>query len=137
MMLRQEGALDRSIDRKVRILMRLRKELSSPPITPTDQDKSAGMESSKEVLMSDNARGNTRIVEAEDLKMNDRRGNVIENKGSRLDHQGPGANVMENKTSYARDPGMSLKTEGLIGNAELYGKSESRNQKLENKAASF
>ena len=32
MMLRQEAALDRSIDRKVRILLKLREESNNPPI---------------------------------------------------------------------------------------------------------
>ena len=53
MMLRQEAALDRSIDRKVRILLRLRKESGQPPIAPPGQDDGAGMESVEEVLASD------------------------------------------------------------------------------------
>jgi hypothetical protein len=43
MMLRQEGALDRSIDRKVRILLRLRKEFTDLPIAPAGQDDGARM----------------------------------------------------------------------------------------------
>jgi hypothetical protein len=38
MMLRQEAALDRSIDRKVRILLRLRKESANLPTAPAGQD---------------------------------------------------------------------------------------------------
>jgi hypothetical protein len=89
MMLRQEGALDRSIDRKVRILMRLRKEAADRPIAPPGDDNGATMESIEEVLpsaiLSDNSHG---MEAVEDLKMNDRCGNVLENKGSRLDDQG-------------------------------------------------
>jgi hypothetical protein len=43
MMLRQEGALDRSIDRKVRILLRLRKEFTDLPVAPAGQDDGARM----------------------------------------------------------------------------------------------
>ena len=43
MMLRQDGALDRSIDRKVRMLVRLRKESSDLPIAPAGQDDGARM----------------------------------------------------------------------------------------------
>ena len=37
MMLRQEAALDRSIDRKVRILLKLREESSNPLMPPPSQ----------------------------------------------------------------------------------------------------
>jgi len=53
MMLRQEGALDRSIDRKVRILLRLRKESANLPIAPTGQDDGARMENIEKALDSD------------------------------------------------------------------------------------
>ena len=86
MMLRQEAALDRSIDRKVRILLRLRKESTNLPIAPPGQDDGARMENIEEVLESDIMSDNSQGVEAvEDLKMNERCGNVIENKGLRLD----------------------------------------------------
>ena len=53
MMLRQEAALDRSIDRKVRILLRLRKEFTDLPIAPAGQDDGGRMENIEEVLESD------------------------------------------------------------------------------------
>jgi hypothetical protein len=82
MLLRQEGALDRSIDRKVRILMRLRKESTNLPAAPAGQDDGARMESMEEALDSDMLSHISQSVEAvEDLKMNERRGNVYENKG--------------------------------------------------------
>ncbi len=85
MMLRQEAALDRSIDRKVRILLRLRKESTNLPIAPAGQDDGARMENIEEVPESDILSQNSQSVEAvEDLKMNERCGNVIENKGSGL-----------------------------------------------------
>ena len=52
MMLRQEAALDRSIDRKVRILLRLRKEFSDLLIAPTGQDDGARMENVEEATDS-------------------------------------------------------------------------------------
>ena len=107
MMLRQEDALDRSIDRKVRILLRLRKELANPPVVPPGGDKSARMESTEEVLPSDTLSDNSHGVEVvEDLKMNDRCGNVVENKGSSLDDQGSSANLIENTPSDAQDVGL-------------------------------
>jgi hypothetical protein len=53
MMLRQEAALDRSIDRKVRILLRLRKESTNLPIAPPGQDNGARTENIEEPLDSD------------------------------------------------------------------------------------
>ena len=82
MMLRQEGALDRSIDRKVRILLRLRKESANLPIAPPGQDDGARMEKIEEVLDSDIMPDHPKSVEAvEDLKMIEQCGNIYENKG--------------------------------------------------------
>jgi hypothetical protein len=142
MMLRQEAALDHSIDRKVRILLRLRKESTNPPTVPPDQDDGPAVGNMEEIVDSDIASDNSGSLirdvgpglaparppqgvalqsaeVVEDLKMSDRCGNVVENKGSRLDNQGSSANVTENKSSYAPDPGMLLKRKGVIGNAEL------------------
>ena len=83
MMLRQEAALDHSIDRKVRILLRLRKESTNLPVAPAGQDDGGRMENTEDVPDSDNSPDNSRGVETvENLKMNERCGNVIENKGS-------------------------------------------------------
>jgi len=82
MMLRQEAALDHSIDRKVRILLRLRKDSADLPSAPASQDDGAGMENVEEILdrgiMSD---GSQSVGTVEDLKLNEQSGNVIENKG--------------------------------------------------------
>ena len=118
MMLRQEGALDRSIDRKVRILMRLRKELTNPPLVPPGQEEGARVGDIEEVNASDISSDNAHVEAVEDIKMNDRCGNVIENKGSRSEDQESSANPKENKFSYAQDAGMLLKTNGVIGNTE-------------------
>jgi len=53
MMLRQEAALDRSIDRKVRILLRLRKESANLPSAPPGQDDGTQTENIEEVPHND------------------------------------------------------------------------------------
>ena len=98
MLLRQEGALDRSIDRKVRILLRLRKELATLPTAPASQDDGARMESMEEIVDSDIVSDNLQTVGAvEGSKMNERCGNVIENKGPLSRTRGRGGNIYENK----------------------------------------
>ena len=84
MMLRQEAALDHSIDRKVRILLRLRKDAADRPSAPAsqDQDDGAGMENTEEMVASDISAQTPQGAEAvKDLKMNEQCGNVTENKG--------------------------------------------------------
>jgi hypothetical protein len=125
MMLRQEAALDRSIDRKVRILLRLRKELTNLPITLPGHGGGARMENIEGAPNNDIVSYSPQSVEAvEDSKMNDRHGNVYENKGSALEDRVASGNAIENKGSYARDPGMLLKTKGVIGSAELHATSK-------------
>jgi hypothetical protein len=113
-MLRQEGALDRSIDRKVRILLRLRKEFADLPITPPGQDDGARMGNIEEIPKGDISPDNSNGPETvEKLKMKERSGNVIENKGSCLENGERSGNVLENKGSYAQNAGMLLKREGV------------------------
>ena len=82
MLLRQEAALDRSIDRKVRILLRLRKESASPPSPPPGQDDGTEMEMIEKVPHNDISSRIFLSAEAmESLKMNEQCGNVYENKG--------------------------------------------------------
>jgi len=98
LLLRQEASLDQSIDRKVRILMRLRKELTNLPATPAGEDDGAGMGNIQEPLADDTL--SSQGVEAlQEQKMNERSGNVTENKGSRLDNQESGANAGLNQGS--------------------------------------
>jgi hypothetical protein len=119
MMLRQEAALDRSIDRKVRILLRLRKESTNLPTAPAGQDDSARMDNVEETIGSDIAPENSQGGETvENLKMKERSGNLSENKGPAFSSPGRSGNVIENKGSYAQNAGMSLKTNGVIGNTE-------------------
>jgi hypothetical protein len=82
MMLRQEGALDRSIDRKVRIQLRLRKESTKLPTAPAGQDDGAKMEGTEETADSDIVSDDSQGVETlEDTKLKERCGNVYENNG--------------------------------------------------------
>jgi hypothetical protein len=110
MMLRQEAALNRSIDRKVRILLRLRKESANPPIAPPRQEDGPRVGSMEEIVDSDIVFDNLQTVRAvEGSKMNERCGNVIENKGLRLENREQSGNVTQNKGSYALIAGMLLK----------------------------
>jgi len=125
MMLRQEAALDRSIDRKVRILLRLRKESTNPPPAPPDLDDGPTVGDMEEIVDSDIASQNSQsAVVLQDSKMKERCGNVIENKGSRLDNREASGNAIENKCSYANNAGILLKRKGIIGNAELHATSK-------------
>jgi hypothetical protein len=116
MMLRQEAALDRSIDRKVRILLRLRKESTNLPTAPPSQGDGGRMENIEDVperdIVSETSQG---VETVGSLKMNERRGNVVENKGSGLDNREQTGNIVENKCSYAQNAGMLLKTKGVDG----------------------
>ena len=128
MMLRQEAALDRSIDRKVRILLRLRKDAADRPVAPASQDDGARMENTEEILESDISAQTPQSVEAvENLKLNEQCGNVIENKGPLWKTREASGNVIENKASYAQNAGMLLKRKGVIGNAELHATSNISN----------
>ncbi len=120
MMLRQEGALDRSIDRKVRILLRLRKGLGTLPVAPPGQDDGGRKESMEAVRGSDIMSHNLQRVEAVgNSKIKEQYANVIENKGLDFSSPGRSGNVVENKCSYGQNAGMLLTTKGVTGNAEL------------------
>jgi hypothetical protein len=118
MMLRQEGALDRSIDRKVRILLALRREFATAhlPGCPGDQGHHAEVEEINTALGIDIPSGvpaNERAHCGASLKkpqasfggsgtavirkVNERTGNVIENKGMLWKTPERSWNVYENK----------------------------------------
>jgi hypothetical protein len=116
MMLRQEAALDRSIDRKVRILMRLRKESTNLPVAPAGQDDGPRVGNMEEIIDSDIPSDNSQSVETmEDLKLKEQYGNVDENKGSVFSGPEQSGNLIENKGSYAFKAGMLLKTHEIGG----------------------
>jgi hypothetical protein len=100
MMLRQEAALDHSIDRKVRILLRLRKDAADRPVAPASRDDGVRMENTEEMVASDiSSHAPQGVGTVEELKLNEQCGNVIENKGPLW------------KTG--REAGMSMKTDVL------------------------
>jgi hypothetical protein len=67
MMLRQEGALDRSIDRKVRILLRLRKESTNLPVAPPGEGDGGRIEKIEKAHDSDIASQNSQTEEFTNL----------------------------------------------------------------------
>ena len=116
MMLRQEGALDRSIDRKVRILLRLRKESANLPIAPPGQDDGTRTENTEEALNSDNVSIGSHAAETlQGLKMKKQCGNPLENKGMPFHNSRRSGNAPENKSSYALIAEMLLKRKEVGG----------------------
>ena len=116
MMLRQEAALDHSIDRKVRILLRLRKDFGNLPVAPAGQDDGTRMESIEGGPDDDIVSGIPQGIEAvESSKMNEQSGNITENKGPLWKTRRKSGNVIEKKDSYAQDPGMLLITKEVDG----------------------
>ncbi|MGD0011806.1 MAG: hypothetical protein ABSE93_25115 [Terriglobia bacterium] len=84
----------------MRILLRLRKESTNLPVAPAGQDDGGRMENIEDVPDRDIVSANSRGVETvESLKMNERRGNVVENKGPASHRQGRTGNVVENEGS--------------------------------------
>jgi len=103
-----------SFDRKVRILLRPRKESTKLPTAPVGQAEVSTIEKTEEVTYSDMMSHTSQGVETvEDSKLKERRGNVYENKGSAIEVQHRSGNVAENKDSYPQDPGMLLKRQGV------------------------
>jgi hypothetical protein len=126
-MVRQQGALDRSIDRKVRILLAMRKEFPTgafPSIAPDEDndpntahiDKTVGTD-----IPSENQQSAGRM---ENTKMNERRGNLLENKGSEWKMREGDGNVDENKGTYSSEAGMLLKRKGVSGGWRRKGRSQ-------------
>ena len=116
MKLRQEAALDCSIDRKVALLLRLRKESANLPIAPIGQDDGLAGGNMEEIVDSDISSDHLQSVGAvEDLKLNVQCGNVTENKGSSLENHKRNGNPLEKKGSYVFRTGMSLKRKAVAG----------------------
>jgi hypothetical protein len=114
MLVRQEGSLDRSIDRKVRILLRLRTESASQAAAPAGEDGGAQRESIGEAGSGEP--GNADLVEAvENTKMRDQSANVAEKKAPRFENRPESGNVLENRDGYLHSAGMSSRRrEGVI-----------------------
>jgi hypothetical protein len=113
-LVRQEGSLDRSIDRKVRILLRLRKESASPAGAPARQEGGGQRESS--AAAAEGVPENGELVEAaSNIKLKERTGNVVENKGSGFENLPESGKVMENTGGDLHHSGMPLGRQGAIG----------------------
>jgi len=149
MMLRREAALDRSIDRKVRILLHMRKEFhtlrhtpppdealeleddiaemlgldlpTEEPVTPEASSTQGPLatvgEAAGEGTASSPATGGPGLPDpaAGEQKMNDRSGNVDENKEVGLENRAESGNVLEKTGGYLHNAGMALERQGVIG----------------------
>jgi hypothetical protein len=122
MLLRQEAALDRSIDRKVRILLRLRKDWTDLLAVPRSEDDGGGMEEIESAIDSDiMSYGLQGMEAAENSKVKEQCANVTENKGPAFSSPGRSGNVTENTGSYALKTVMSWKTKGVGGMSQVVG----------------
>jgi hypothetical protein len=80
---------------------------------PAGQDDDARIENIEEIVESDIVSENSQgTEEVENLKMKERCGNVIENKGPACSSPGQSRNPIENKGSCSLKAGMLLKTKG-------------------------
>jgi len=114
LLVRQEGSLDRSIDRKVRILLRLRKESAAYAFDPGGEEGGGLSESLEAVLDGDSPEDRELRGMLKKSKLQKRSGNVAENKGAGLEDGGESGNVQENTGVYLPDAGMSLKGKRVI-----------------------
>jgi hypothetical protein len=114
---RQEGSLDRSIDRKVRILLGLRKESASLAGAPAGGRGRTQREDVEEPVGS--APEHAELVEAHaNIKMKEQSGNVIENKGQHIENQRGNGDVLEYTGGCPGPAGMALGRQGLIERSE-------------------
>ena len=111
MLLRQEASLDQSIDRKVRILLRLRKELHDFPVALPREDDGTKTEGTEKILDHDimsehlqgvetadgeegnciaknKSKGKSQKAKGKAAEMNEQCGNVYENTGAQLKAKG-------------------------------------------------
>jgi hypothetical protein len=92
-LLRQEGSLDRSIDRKVRILLSLRKESASLAAAPA---RGRGGTQRKSIDEPTAGTPEDAVEAGANIKVRERSGNVAENKGGSLENLPKSGKVMEN-----------------------------------------
>ena len=125
MLLRQEAALDRSIDRKVRILLRLRKDFADLPGAAAGERKGGKTENKEEAVGSDNMSEYSKGRKAvETSKMTERSGNVSENKGTVLETAKRSGNVT--KSRHSRSAGIlpaNPQRSGNVAEREVVGMS--------------
>jgi hypothetical protein len=93
-LLRQEGSLDRSIDRKVRILLGLRKE--SPRVAGAPAGGRGDRQREDFEGVGGSSTENAKLVEVHaNIKMKEQSGNAIENKRPSTESQRVNGNVLE------------------------------------------
>ncbi len=115
MLLRQEAALDRSIDRKVRILLRLRKDWTDLLAVPRSEDDGGVMEDIESDIDSDiMSYGLQGMGAAENSKMKEQCANVIANKGQASNSPGRSGNVTEIAGANLHHAGMPLERHGVL-----------------------
>jgi hypothetical protein len=112
-LVRQEGALDRSIDRKVRILLGLRKESASLAAAPAGGQGGTQRETAEEPAGS--APGDAELVEVHaNIKPMERSGNLSENQGWGFENLPESGKVMENTGGNLHRTGMPLGRQGAL-----------------------
>jgi hypothetical protein len=113
-LVRQEGSLDRSIDRNVRILMRLRKESASLAGAPAGGWGGAASEGGE--AGADSVPENGELVQAaSNIKLKERTGNVTENKGPRFESGLGSGNMLQATGGYLHPPGVPWEGEDAVG----------------------
>jgi hypothetical protein len=116
-LVRQEGALDRSIDRKVRILLGLRKEPAGLAGAPSGGRGRTQSEDFEEAAAA--APEHAEFVEAHaNIKMKEQCGNVIEDKGQGTASRPGSRNVLESTGGYHDHAGTPLGRQGAIQRSE-------------------
>jgi hypothetical protein len=85
----------------------------APPAGHDDEPRTENVDEAPDSdIVSDNSQS---VGAVEDLKLNEQRGNVIENERSRLGNRKRSENPTEKKGSYAFKAGMSLKRMAVGG----------------------
>jgi hypothetical protein len=113
-LVRQEGSLDRSIDRKVKILLQLREDSARRAAAPAGEDGGAQSESIAETVGS--VPENAELVKAVgNIKPKERSGNVPENKGPGFENLPESGKVMENTGGCLQHAGTPWKGEDAVG----------------------
>jgi hypothetical protein len=113
-LVRQEGSLDRSIDRKVRILLRLRKESTSLAGAAAGGWGDAAREGRE--AGADSVPENGELVQAaSNTKLKERTGNVAENKGPRFESGLGSGNVLQTTGGYLHPPRVPWEGEDAVG----------------------
>jgi hypothetical protein len=111
---RQEGSLDRSIDRKVRILLALRKESASLAGAPARGRGGVQRESIAAAVGGMPENGEL-VQAASNIKLKERTGNVAENKGPGLESGLGSGSVLQTTGGYLHPAGMPWNGEDAVG----------------------